>query len=77
MTDSCGMIYQPSKGTVRTVIPPKSLVYLGSGTKDPDEPYMYIRYRISDGSGDVGEKDSDDTMERLETSHLDGSLNEW
>ena len=47
MTKSKGMIHSPSKGAVRTVIPPKGLVYLSSSVLDPGNSSFAYSYSFA------------------------------
>lgn len=44
MDKSKNMIYQPRKGTVKTLLPPKGLVYLGTSILDPGCSSFSFRY---------------------------------
>jgi len=47
MTNSKNMIHSPSKGAVRTVIPPKGLVYLASSILDPGSSSFSYSYSFA------------------------------
>lgn len=44
---SQNMLYSPSKGTVRTVVPPRALVYMASSILEPGKSSYSYRYSFS------------------------------
>ena len=49
MTKSKNMIFQPSKGSVKTVVPPRGLVYLATSILDPGQSSFSWSYSFSAG----------------------------
>lgn len=49
MNKSKNMIYSPSKGTVRSVIPPQGLIYLSTAILDPGQSSFSYSYSFSAG----------------------------
>lgn len=49
MTNSKNMIYQPSKGSVKTIVPPRGLVYLATSILDPGQTSFSWNYSFSAG----------------------------
>ena len=49
MTKSRNMIFQPSKGSVKTIVPPRGLVYLASSILDPGQNSFSWSYSFSAG----------------------------
>lgn len=50
MNNSKNMIYQPSKGSVKTIIPPRGLVYLATSILDPGQTSFSWKYTFSAGT---------------------------